>query len=164
MAFWPLDRTRQNHGIEHGTVTVLLEQGVRPPIAGLATPWGFVIYAGVPVEKIQSAVAEALGGLQEGNRELAVSPFCGTNLLVGFLIAGLATALIMRKREGQLRRLLMVAGAIALSTVLRRPIGNELQRRFTTLADVDNVEIANVRCLWGALHWVRTARTRGASL
>ncbi len=151
-----IDQTRRNHGIEHGTVTVLLERGVSPPLAGLATPMGFFIYASVPTDEVTSAASEALERMQEGNRELAVSPYCGTNILVGAIIAGVATALIMRKREGQLKRLPLVAMALTASTLLRRPLGNELQRRFTTLGEVDNVEIVNVKRLRGAVYWVRT--------
>jgi hypothetical protein len=138
---------RQNHAIEHGTVAVLLERGARTPLAGNATPGGFNIYGYVSTEDVDSAASEALHRLQNGNSELAVSPYCGTNLMVGALLAGLLLGVIMGRSRSRLRRLPVAAFAVVGSTLLGRPLGNMVQRRFTTLADVEGVEIAGIRCI-----------------
>ena len=38
--------------------------------------------------------------------------------------------------------------AIIGATLVSRPLGNALQRRYTTLADVKDMEITGVRRLW----------------
>ena len=156
-----IDRTRQNHAIEHATVAVLLERGARPPLAGNATPGEFYIYGKVSKEEVASAASEALGRLKQGARELAVSPYCGTNLVVGALIAGLISAIIMGRTRGRLRRIPVVATAVLGSALLGRPVGNMIQRRYTTLADVEDVEITGVNSIsvrGFMFHRVRTRR------
>ena len=142
-----IDRTRKNHAIEHGTVSVLLERGARTPIAGNATPWGFFIYGYATTEEVEKAAAEALHRLHAGESELAVSPYCGTNLVVGALLAGLLSGVILRGHEGRVRRLPVAMTAILLSTMLGRPIGNMVQRHYTTLADVEGIEITRTSTL-----------------
>ena len=87
---------RRNHGIEHGTVTVLLEQGFSPPMGGNATPSGFYIYSGASADKVEAAAMEALSRMAAGEGELAVSPYCGTNLVVSALVAAVGAYLAAR--------------------------------------------------------------------
>ena len=154
-------RTRQNHGLEHGTVTVLLEQGVRPPLAGYATPGGFFVYGRVSEEQVSSAASEALGRLQAGKRETAVSRYCGTNLAVGALIAAVLSGLILRRSRRPVARLPLLALGVLCATWLREPVGNMVQRHLTTLADAGDVRIGGVRSVRlgrFAIHRVRTDR------
>ena len=156
-----IDRARQNHAIEHGTIATLLEKGAHTPLSGNATPGGFYIYGRVSTEEVASAASEALRRLQKGDRELAVSPYCGTNLVVGALIAGLISGIIMGRTRGRLQRIPVMAAAILGSTLLGRPLGNIVQRRYTTLADVEDVEITGVKSISVGsfkVHRVRTGR------
>ena len=160
MGITVIDRVRQNHAIEHGTVAVLLERGARTPLGGNATPGGFNIYGYVSQEDVDSASSEALRRLQGGDSELAVSPFCGTNLMVGALLAGLVLGAIMGRSRGRFRRLPLAAIGVVGSTLLGRPLGNIVQRHLTTLADVERVEITGIgRIKLGrfTVHRVRTA-------
>ena len=164
MAIPLVDRTRRNHALEHATIAVLLDGGTRTPLAGNSTPGGFFIYGRVLTEEVTSAASEALRRLREGQRELAVSPFCGTNLVVGGLLAGLLVGIIMRRPRGQLRRLPLAAAAVVASVIAGRPLGKIVQERYTTLADVGALEIASVRgfTVGGYMvHWVGT-RTNSA--
>ena len=141
-------RVRQNHGLEHATVAVLLEEGVRPPLGGYSTPGGFFIFSRAPTEVVTQAAYLALDRMKEGQRELAISPYCGTNLVTGAVLAGLVSSIIMGRREGRLRRLPTAAVAILGATLVSRPLGMALQRRATTLADVADLEIISVRRHW----------------
>ena len=159
-------RTRQNHAIEHGTVAVLLEKGARTPLAGNATPGGFLIYGYLAVEDVRSAADEALHRMQAGERELAVSPYCGTNLVVGALLAGVLSGIILGRSKGRLQRMPAAMTAILVSTLLGRPIGSMVQQRYTTLADVEGVQITGISTLRlgrFAIHRLRTSRDSGRS-
>ena len=109
---------------------------------------------------MDSAASEALCRLQDGDRDLAVSPFCGTNLMVGALLAGIVLGSIMGKSRSRFRRLPLAAIGVAGSTLLGRPLGNIVQRHLTTLADVERVTIigiAGIKLGRFTVHRVRTA-------
>lgn len=142
-----INRVRRNHGLEHATITGLLEEGARPPLAGIATPFGFFVYARVSTEDVTQAAREALRRLQAGRKELAVSPYCGTNLIVGALIAALASAIIMRKSRSRFRQIPAATAAILAATVLGRPLGNLVQKYLTTSGNAQGAAIRGVRRL-----------------
>ena len=157
-----LRQIRRNHALEHGTVAVLLERGVKPPLGGYSTRGGFFILSKASTDTVTEAAFEALGRITEGQRQLAISRHCGTNMVAGAIVAGLLTALLMGKRGGRLPRIPAVAVAIVGANILSRPIGNELQRRFTTLADLAGVEIADVSPLWRGRYTAHRVSTRFA--
>ena len=68
-------------------------------MAGIASPAGFHLYGSLSTKDVSAAASEALQRLRSGERELAVSPYCGTNLIVGALLAGVLSGIIMG-REG----------------------------------------------------------------
>ncbi len=155
---------RRNHGIEHGTVAVLLERGVLPPMGGNATPGGFYIYSRASVDQVESAAMEALSRMAAGERDLAVSPYCGTNLVVSALVAAAVSYLVARA-SGSSRPTFsaLLWGAMA-SAVFARPLGALVQRHCTTLPDVEGVEIVSVtRYRLGplAIHRFETAGAAG---
>ncbi len=142
-----LDRVRQNHAIEHGTVEILLSQASPTPLGGLATPWGFLIVGRASADRAEAAAGEAVARLRGGEAELAVSPYCGTNLVIGAVIAGAVTALLTRRSTGRLRHVRAAAWGMFAAALLRGPVGNEVQRRLTTLAQVGGLRIRSVRSL-----------------
>ena len=155
-------RVRQNHALEHGTVSLILQRGTGPPLGGYSTGEGFFIFGRATTDLVVQAVADALRELKRGQRELAVSPHCGTNLVTGPLLAGLASAIILGRGKERFGRIPSAAAAIICTTLLSRPLGNELQRRYTTLADVEDMDITDVRRLWASpggsytLHRIKT--------
>ena len=160
MSLTVVKRTRQNHAMEHATIAVLLEKGATVPLAGIAAPGGFYLCGQVPTEDVTSAAQEALLRLQAGNHELAISPHCGTNLVVGALLAGLVSSIVLGRSKSRLRRVECVATGFLVATFLGRPLGKVIQRRYTTLSHVGGVEITTVsRIKLGRLtvHRVRTA-------
>jgi hypothetical protein len=79
--------TRKNHAWEHATIGLLLQRGqVRGGVAGRATANGFYVFGRVAQRDVVLAAVESLARLQQGEAELAISPFCGTNLVVTGLL------------------------------------------------------------------------------
>ena len=154
-----LDRTRQNHAMEHATVAVLLEEGARGPLGGIATPRGFLIFGSLSTEAVTSSAYEGLRRLRGGESELAVSPYCGTNMVVGALLAALLSGIIMNRAKSRARGLPLAMAAIVGATLIKRPLGGAVQRHFTTLATVERSAITSVaRTGLGGItvHWTRT--------
>ena len=152
-------RVRRNHALEHATVAVLLERGMRPPLGGYSTSGGFFIFGRASSEEVARAAHDALARMKEGQRELAISPYCGTNLAASAMLAGLVCALIMGPRRNRFRRIPAAAFGIIGATLVGRPLGAVLQRRYTTLADVDGVEITGVRRLWAGSYTLHRLST-----
>ena len=49
-----IDRIRQNHGLEHATVTILLQKlGMSVRLAGRSTASGFYLYCNLPTDLIE---------------------------------------------------------------------------------------------------------------
>ncbi len=151
-------RIRQVHAIEHATVAVLLERrgGRRMRVAGLSHPWGFLLFSAVGDDQaVASAAAEAVHRLDAGESHLAVSDFCGTNLV----IAAVATAAAVRAsswRGGSFSGSVLAAvGALVLAPVA----GHSVQESVTTLATVHdrNAGAATRLVGWsaGTIHHVR---------
>ena len=135
---------RQNHALEHATITLLqkqLEGNVR--LIGRASLTGFYLYGDVPTKAVEKAAKEALRRLQEGEEDLAVSSMCGTNLVVAGLAAGLASIIAARGHSG-LRRLDRVFTASIAAMLLAQPLGRLAQKHITTTPDLMNVSIARV--------------------
>ncbi len=159
-----LRRIRQNHALEHATISVLLKAGTPTPLGGYATRGGFFVWGRTSTEALTEAADQALARLQDGQRELAVSPYCGTNLLVGAVVAGLLSGLIFGRRRGAQGGFLSLVAAITGATLLGRPLGNAIQRRYTTLADVDGLEISEVKRLKGGNFTIHQVHTRVAAV
>ena len=144
MAISVIDMIRRNHALEHAVISVLMDRGVQGPLVGNANPYGFFLYGSLEKEEVESAVSEALNRLLQGESELAVSPYCGTNLVVGALIAGLISGIMMRKSRGRLRSMSSFLIGIMAASWLRNPLGGMIQRRYTTLARVEGLRIKKI--------------------
>ena len=146
-------RVRRNHALEHATVALMLEEGVRGPLGGYSTPWGFFVVGDLSTEQLGRVVDEALNGLKMGRSEMAISPHCGTNMAVAALFSGVLTRLILGKsKEGRWKRLPLVLGAVVVGALLSKPVGNAIQRRFTTLSEMDGLELVSIRKAWPGPH------------
>ena len=153
--------TRRNHALEHATVALLLQKGVMPPMGGYSVPSGFLVWSRAPAEEISAVASEALDLLSDGHHDLAISPYCGTNIAAGAFIGGLTASLLKRRARGFLPNLAAAAAAIAVASVVSRPLGNLLQRRFTTLVPTrrEEMQIVSWRQLieWPVnVVWIRT--------
>ncbi len=138
-------RVRRNHALEHATVTLMLEEGVRGPLGGYSTPNGFFVIGSVSTEDLTRIVGEALARLTCGHTEMAISPHCGTNLAVGVIISGLLTKVVIgRRNRSSWKRTPLVLASVVVGALLSRPFGNVIQRRYTTLSEMDGLQVVSI--------------------
>ncbi len=159
-----LEAIRRNHALEHATVAVLAQKWPRKTLAGHSNPAGFVLYGAMETDEVRQAAQEALERLQNGERALALSPFCGTNMLVTGALTAVAT-LVAMGREVRLSRLPRAVAAATWAVAAAQPVGLMIQSYVTTSMEVQGLEVTSVRRLQrgGTIaHWVRTA-DRGIS-
>lgn len=145
----PIRRVRQNHAVEHATITLLMAHNrALPLVGGRSDHRGFYIFGAVDTNKLAAAVTEALIRMQRGEAELAIHPNCGTNLVTTGAMAGLATfaaSAIGRSRQASLvDRIAMAIMAATAAVVASRPVGIRLQRDVTTLADVADLQVESI--------------------
>jgi hypothetical protein len=136
---------RRNHALEHATVAILMGRlgpGVR--MVGRATGNGFYIYGDVPTDRVQESAAEGLERLKRGEAGLAISPLCGTNLVVAGLLAGASSLLALGNRR-RLERLPNVLLSATVAVLAAQPLGRLAQRYITTSPDLADMEIVGVR-------------------
>lgn len=155
-----IDAIRRNHALEHATVAVLLARTGPRRLAGRAGTDGFVIVGEVDTDALDEAAREALTRLQAGQSGLAVSPLCGTNIVVTAALAALGATLMLTFGRGSQRLPNAFLAAMVLA-VAGQPGGRIVQKHLTTLADHGEVEIVGTRSLFGRMHKVETRRVGG---
>src|SRR5947207_2421095 len=88
-------RIRQNHALEHATITILSGYVPNLRISARSSSRGFIIFGDVDLGQLRRALDEALRRLQAGEAELAIHPNCGTNVVVGVSLLTFGTLLGM---------------------------------------------------------------------
>src|SRR5579872_1401876 len=153
-------RVRVNHAVEHATITILSGRLTDVVLRGRSNRNGFWVAGDVSASAIEDAATEALQRLRAGQSELAIHPFCGTNLAVGGLLAWTASlAAVKMARKGESLPASILAALIGLA--VSQPLGIWVQRYLTTSADVGGLRIESVRekrLLGRRLHFVRTVQ------
>ena len=136
-------RIRQNHALEHATITIL--SGMVPDlrISARSNSNGFVIFGDVDLGALRRALDEALRRLQAGEAELAIHPNCGTNLAVGVSLMTLGTMLGMTSSHTRTRVASAAASSVA-GLMAARPIGEFVQKHITTLPDLEGVRVTDI--------------------
>jgi Domain of unknown function (DUF6391) len=137
-------RIRQNHALEHATVSILASRAPGLAVSARANPRGFTIFADLDLESVRRASAEALARMRAGERELAIHPNCGTNLAVGTSVMLLGWLLALMTLRPRVRLASAAIGSLA-GFASARPLGSVVQRHITTLPDVHDVRIAAIR-------------------
>jgi hypothetical protein len=140
-------RVRRNHGLEHATINVLSEVFPYRPLAGYSYPGGFFIIGDVPTDHLRQAATEALARMNNGERNLAIHPNCGTNFAVAGFLAGLLAWFTMVGARGAREKVSRLPTTIALVTlglVISQPLGPKVQERVTTSGYPQGLEIENV--------------------
>jgi hypothetical protein len=155
-----LNAVRRNHALEHATIAVMMNKQGPMRVVGRASPDGFFVWANVTTERLREFATEALGRLQKGEAHLAVSPLCGTNLVVAGVLAGagsyMAASMGRRRMDGLTNAVL----AALVGVVAAQPIGRLVQKHYTTSPDLEGIEIAGIDRIRGNLHKVRTRPAR----
>ena len=137
-------RIRQNHALEHATVSILSDHIPGLAVSARANRHGFTIFADLDLDAVRRASAEALARMRAGERELAIHPNCGTNLAVGtsVMLAGWLFALMTLRPRARVASAAL--GSLA-GFASARPLGTVVQRHITTLPDVRDVCIVAIR-------------------
>lgn len=140
-------RTRRNHALEHAAIHMLSGKLRDLRVAGRSDDHGFIVLGDVPTEQLEEAVRAALSRLQHGERNLALHPNCGTNLVV---TAGLATLAAMvgfafAKPKDMFNRAPMVMVGMMFAYLFGQPVGMSLQRHITTEGDPGDLELVSVK-------------------
>jgi len=136
-------RIRQNHALEHATITIL--SGIVPDlsISARSSSNGFIIFGNVDLGLLRRALDEALRRLQAGEASLAIHPNCGTNLAVGVSLMTIGTMLGMASSRTRTRVTSAVASSLA-GLLAARPLGEFVQKHFTTLPDLQGVRVTEI--------------------
>lgn len=148
LSYSPVSRIRRNHGLEHATLHVLAGWLPQQPLAGYSDWRGFWILGEVSTPVLEQAVRQALAHLQNGRRQLALHPNCGTNLAASGLLAGLGAFVALagssRSRQSRWERLPLAVVLATLGLVISRPLGLLLQREVTTSGEPGDLQVERI--------------------
>ncbi len=138
-------RVRQNHAYEHATIHMLNRQNYI--LSGRASLGGFVVMGDVPTEKVSAAAEEALSRLRQGQKQWALHPNCGTNLVTGGLISTMVAAIgfMGTNRKSAWERFPIIMLAMMASALYATPIGMVVQEHITTESDPGDMQLVRVK-------------------
>ena len=141
----PVQILRQNHAIEHATVTLIGRRAPGAQIVARSDLQGFMVYGNVDTALLQATAEEALARLQAGEAALAVHPNCGTNLVTAGMLSGLAAFAAGSGRNRSLwdRVPSAILGA-TLALIVAVPLGRWAQANITTTGQVQGLHITRV--------------------
>ncbi|MEM6527569.1 MAG: DUF6391 domain-containing protein [Chloroflexota bacterium] len=108
-------RTRRNHALEHATIHILSARVRGLQMAGRSDASGFVLIGDVETNVVVQAVSDALNRLRGGQRNLAIHPNCGTNLVTTGYLTSLTALIVTRganERESFIYRFPLVVIAM----------------------------------------------------
>jgi hypothetical protein len=135
---------RRNHAAEHATIAVASRRLDRVgQLGGRAVLNGFYVYGPVSTEVLEESAREAVQRLKGGEAGLAVSPFCGTNFLLAGALTTLSAAAVLGNRD-RFQRLPQAMGLGVFTLIGSFRAGAEVQRRWTTKADVGRMAVERV--------------------
>jgi hypothetical protein len=141
-------RIRQNHAIEHATLTILAQRQPGLRLVARSDLQGFIVYGDVTVADLWVTAEEAVQRLRAGESGLAVHANCGTNLVAAGTLTAVAALLASAGRRRTLWERLpsAILGATG-ALMLAAPAGRWLQVHVTTSADVDGATVTAVEKL-----------------
>ncbi len=136
-------RIRQNHALEHATITILSGYIPELRVSARSSSRGFIIFGDVDLGQLRRALDEALQRLQAGEAELAIHPNCGTNLAVGISLATIGTLLGLASSHTRTRVASTAFSSVA-GVMAARPLGQLVQKHVTTLPDLRGVRVSKI--------------------
>lgn len=143
-----LSHIRKNHAMEHATIHVLSELVPQGSFGGYSLVKGFWIMGRTELEIIQKAAEMAYARLNNGEKNLAVHPNCGTN----FAVSGLCTAAaamittLAEDDDSSFSRFSAYTTAGMIGMLAGRKAGPWTQRKLTTDANVKDLSIVSINC------------------
>ena len=136
-------RIRQNHALEHATVTILTRECPSLAVSARSTSRGFTIFADLDIPTVRRCCDEALLRLCGGEADLAIHPNCGTNLAVGTSLVMIGSLFAISSLRSRTRIASALASSFAGIFGSRR-LGQIVQRHVTTLPDLHDVRIISI--------------------
>lgn len=144
-----IERIRRNHALEHATLHMLESRSREVRAGGRATPDGFYLYGDLPQEDtVRAAASEAIARMGDGERELAIHPRCGTNLVTAGVLSGALAMLGVVASGKRAPWYVQLSNAILGAMVgafLAQPLGPWMQANVTTSAEVRTARVRGVR-------------------
>ncbi len=140
---------RKNHALEHATIHLLTEAKPGVSFAGYSFIKGYWILGNAELQDIQKAAEMALARLNNGEKNLAIHPNCGTNLaVIGLCTAAAAmiTTMDTKDDDSALSRFGAYTTAGLIGALAGKPLGPKVQKRFTTDANVRGISIVSINC------------------
>jgi len=144
-----IERIRRNHALEHATLHLLESRRPNLRAGGRATARGFYLYGDLPDEAaVRAAADEAIQRLQAGQRDLAVHPRCGTNVVTAGILSGALALLGIiaggRRAPWYVQLPNAILGAM-IGALLAQPLGPWMQANVTTSATVHGARVRDIR-------------------
>ena len=136
-------RIRQNHALEHATITILSGYVPDLRVSARSSSRGFIIFGDVDLGQLRRSLDEALQRLQAGEAQLAIHPNCGTNLVVGVSLVTMGTLLGMTSSRAR-TRIASTAFSSVAGIMAARPLGQFVQKHVTTLPDLQGVRVSKI--------------------
>ena len=137
-------RLRQNHALEHATITILQQHDPRVRIIARSTSRGFRLYGTARADEVRLAVDEAMRRLRGGESHLAIIQRCGTTVAVGVLLGTLGLWLSEFMRSPRQKIALGIATSLAIA-VSSQPVGLLAQRHITTESELGGLRVSAVK-------------------
>lgn len=137
-------RTRRNHALEHATIHMLSRKHRNLRMAGRSSDGGFVLMGEIATEKVQDAVDEALERLRNGERQWALHPNCGTNLVTSAILTTSAGVIGLNANHRTLDRFTWTMLLMMIALIVSPPLGMSLQKHITTDSDPGDLELVKI--------------------
>lgn len=157
MSKYILSRIRRNHGLEHATIHVMSEKFKNFSAQGNSDHKGFNlnIYGEISEEQVFDSVEEAYKRMKDGEHHLAVHPNCGTVLLTTAMMTTMAAqsafSIEQKRKKSTLTPSLFFNTLptailmVVLTLIISRPIGVQLQAKYTVEGDLKDMQLLRMR-------------------
>ncbi len=133
---------RINHALEHATINVVEEHYGPQQLVGFAQEDGFFIKGAIQPNVLEESARIGHRRLLQGEHHLAIHHRCGTSIAAAnFLSALVFLLLLLFTRQFTLFNVLL---AVIAANLMGPLLGKWLQMYFTTLTEVEDVEIIGV--------------------
>lgn len=132
-------KLKKNHGLEHATINILEKEYGYNNLAGYAEEDGFYIMGVNNTVYVEEAARKGLSLMKEGKDKLAIHKRCGTSMTVAnFLSAVIFLILLLSSGYFSIFNMII---AIVIANLIGPYLGQIVQGKFTTTANVQEMEI-----------------------
>lgn len=130
---------KKNHGLEHATINVLEDHYGYSQLAGYADENGFYIIGAQDLTEVELAAREGQERLRAGENGLTIHERCGTTLTAANLLSAIIfIGILFWSGYFSIWSMLL---AMLIANFIGPTLGDFLQKKVTTSADVANIYI-----------------------